>query len=47
MTDFERLCPMLVIALSLTASAIYFFAGDTRRCIYWAAAAVLTASVTY
>lgn len=34
------------IALDIGAAIGYAAAGDVRRAVYWAAAAVLTASVT-
>jgi hypothetical protein len=39
--------PTIMVALSVLAAAAYAFDGDIRRTIYWSAAAVLTASVTY
>ena len=39
--------PSILIALDLCAAVVYWIAGDVRRTIYWTAAAVLTASVTY
>lgn len=39
--------PALLIALDLGAAAVYAQAFDWRRTIYWIAAAVLTASVTF
>lgn len=42
-----KLFPSMLIVLDICASAIYLFDGDIRRSIYWLAAAVLTASVTY
>jgi hypothetical protein len=43
----QRLFPTLLILLDLGASGVYAFHGDWRRAIYWFAAAVLTATVTY
>lgn len=43
----QILFPMLLIALDLGASAVYALSGDARRAIYWFAAAVLTATVTF
>lgn len=40
------LLPAMQIALSIGSSAVYLCEGDVRRAVYWAAAAVLTASVT-
>jgi hypothetical protein len=39
--------PIALIVLDIAASVVYAFAGDWRHCIYWAAAAVLTASITF
>lgn len=39
--------PLILITLNLASSATYFVAGDVRRGIYWLAAAVLTATVTF
>jgi hypothetical protein len=39
--------PTLMILLSAGSSVVYGFGGDYRQSIYWAAAAVLTASVTF
>ena len=37
----------IMIVLNIAAAAVYWFDGDVRRVIYWLAAAVLTASITY
>lgn len=42
-----RVFPTIMIALSIGAAVVYAWAGDVRRAIYWTAAAVLTASVTF
>ena len=39
--------PTALIFLDLCAAGGYAAAGDWRRAVYWIAAAVLTASVTY
>ena len=40
--------PALLIALDLAAALVYGLAEhDARRCIYWLAAAILTATVTF
>jgi hypothetical protein len=39
--------PTALIVLDICAGAVYLAQGDVRRFIYWTAAAVLTASVTY
>jgi len=42
-----KLFPTVLILLDVVAAAVYVSQGDTRRTIYWLAAAVLTATVTY
>ena len=42
-----KLFPTVLIGLDICAAIAYAFAGDWRRAIYWFAAAVLTATVTY
>lgn len=42
-----KLLPTLLIILDIAASAAYMLNGDLRRTIYWFAAAVLTATVTF
>lgn len=39
--------PALLIALDLGAAVVYALEPDVRRAIYWTAAAVLTAVVTF
>ena len=41
------LFPVTLIVLDLGASVVYGFTADWRRSIYWFAAAVLTACVTF
>lgn len=41
------LFPSLLIALDLAAAVVYLTQADTRRFIYWLAAATLTATVTF
>ena len=43
----ERIFPCVLMALDLCAGAVYACRGDWRRTVYWAAAAVLTATVTF
>ncbi len=43
----QRPFPTLLILLSVCAAVGYIPAGDWRRVIYWLAAAVLTAVVTW
>jgi len=42
-----KIFPTLLILLDLGASGVYAASGDWRRAIYWLAAAVLTATVTF
>ena len=44
---FSRAFPTALIVLDILASLVYLYYGDWRRFIYWMAAAVLTASVTF
>lgn len=39
--------PIFMVVVDVLASAVYAFSRDWRHTIYWAAAAVLTASVTF
>ncbi len=41
------LFPSILIALDLAAAAVYVWDGDWRLTLYWIAAAVLTACVTF
>lgn len=43
----QRFFPTVLIALDICAAARYAADGDVRRIVYWLAAAILTASVTY
>lgn len=42
-----QLFPTIMIALSIGASVAYAVDGDWRRTVYWFAAAVLNAAVTF
>ena len=42
-----RFFPTLLIVLDVLAAVIFVTHGDVRKVIYWLAAAVLTAAVTY
>ncbi|MBI2818120.1 MAG: hypothetical protein HYX72_14390 [Acidobacteria bacterium] len=42
-----RLLAALLIAEYLAMAVLYAVQGDWRRVLYWVAASVLTASVTY
>lgn len=39
--------PTIMITLDLLAGVIYMMHGDYRKLIYWVAAAVLNAAVTF
>lgn len=43
----EKVFPVLLILLDIGAAATYAASFDWRRSIYWVAAAVLTACVTF
>jgi hypothetical protein len=45
--DVGRHLSEIMIVLSIGSSTAYFIEGDIRRGIYWMAAAILTAAVTY
>ena len=48
MAPWQKLCPMLLIILDVAAAIGYaIFTNDWRRVVYWIAAAVLTASITF
>ena len=42
-----QMFPTLLICLDVLAALIYGLDGDVRKLIYWLAAAVRTAAVTY
>ncbi len=42
-----KIFPIILMALDLGAAVVYAFCGDWKHTIYWTAAAVLTASVTF
>lgn len=43
----KLLFPSILILLDVGAAIVYAFYTDWRRAIYWTAAAVLTACITY
>lgn len=43
----EYIFPLLLIALDVGAALMYGCKGDTRKVIYWLAAAVLNVAVTF
>lgn len=42
-----QILPTVLMTIDVMAGVVYAFNGDLKRCIYWLAAAVLTATVTY
>lgn len=42
-----RFFPTILIALDVAAAVVWYTHGDYRKVVYWAAAAVLTVTVTY
>jgi hypothetical protein len=47
MTVNPKLLPAVMIVLDILAAVVYAANKDVRHTIYWTAAAVLTASVTF
>ena len=43
----QYIFPLLLILLDVLAAAVYTSQGDLRKTIYWIAAAVLNAAVTF
>ena len=43
----SQFLPATMILLDVGAALVYAFDADVRRAIYWLAAAVLTAAVTF
>ncbi len=43
----SQILPVVMIALSLGSSIGYALEGDWRHVVYWLAASLLTASVTF
>ena len=43
----SKIFPTAIIVLNLLASAVWLYAGDGRKCVYFLCAAVLTITVTY
>jgi hypothetical protein len=43
----DQVFPSLLIVLDIGAAVMSASVGDWRRCVYWLAAAVLTATVTF
>ncbi len=42
-----KIFPTILIALDIGAAVVYGIAGDWRKVVYWIAAAVLNAAVTF
>lgn len=45
--EATKIFPLLLIILDIGAAIMCGCAGDVRKCIYWAAAAVLSFVVTF
>ena len=43
----EWIFPIVLIVIDVLAALVYGFEGDARKVIYWIAAAVLNAAVTF
>lgn len=43
----KQLFPVILITLDIAAAGVYGWHGDWKHTIYWLAAAVLTATVTF
>lgn len=43
----SKLFPIVIITLDIGAAVVYLYYNNIRMFIYWTAAAVLTASVTF
>lgn len=43
----NKVFPVILIIVDVLAGIVYGIDGDARRAVYWVAAAVLTASVTF
>ncbi len=42
-----KILPTVLIVIDVAAGIVYACNGDIKRCVYWFAAATLTATVTY
>jgi hypothetical protein len=42
-----KVLPITTMVLAVGASIVYGWHADWRQCVYWASAAVITASVTF
>lgn len=42
-----KILPTCLIVIDVAAAIVYLLGGDVKRCVYWLAAATLTATVTY
>ena len=47
MIKSTQILPLILMCIDIGAGIVYACHGDIRRVIYWLAAAVLTASVTF
>ena len=47
MPPIEKIMPTILIIMFIISAIIYFCYGDIRHGIYWLAAAVLNAAITF
>lgn len=43
----QYIFPLILIAFDIGAAVVYFLNHDYKKCVYWIAAAVLNAAVTF
>lgn len=43
----ENIFPIVMVLISLAASAVYFYSGDIPKGVYWIAASTLTTSTMF
>ena len=46
-TKVQKIFPTVLVVLDVCAALVYAYGGDVRHTVYWLAAALLTACVTY
>lgn len=47
MIKMQQILPLVLIVIDVCAAGVYMCHGDWRKVIYWLAAAILTAAVTF
>jgi hypothetical protein len=43
----QHILPTILIIIDVSAAIVHAYHGDLRKFVYWIAAAILTASVTF